>query len=77
MIEIDAQVNSVYESVTKHDPASRQAMKRVTNIKNATTARLVNSANIDFDFSTTKTSRSFSLSNTKRTISSIMNSNKK
>ena len=77
LIEIDAQVNSVYESVTKNDPASRQAMKRVTNIKNATTKRLVNSANRDFDFSTTKANRSFSLSNTKRTIASIMNTKKK
>jgi hypothetical protein len=77
LIDIDALVNSVYESVTKNDLASLQAMERVTNIKKATTARLVNSANRGTDSSTTEANRSFNLSNKTREILSIMDLDKK
>jgi hypothetical protein len=77
LIEIENQVNSVYESVTNNDRASRQAMERMTNIKAATRARLVNTAMCDTYYSSTKANRSFNLSNKKKEILSIRNLNKK
>jgi hypothetical protein len=77
LIEIDTQVNSVYESVTKNDYATLQAMERVTNIKKATTARLVNFANRNTKLSLTKANRTFDLTNKRREILSIMDLNKK